>query len=206
MLKNPLLKTATQVALLSLGGLTFSSLILLQGCAPLIVGGVTATSIAVATDRRTTGTVLDDKAMELKALNALNKQADLWRHSHLSVAAYNSRILLVGQTPNPDYKRQAEEALMTIGRIRHLHNELTIGKPLSLMDRSRDSWITTQVKTSLIAEKNLRSRNIKVLTENNIVYLMGLLTPEEEATAVDIASHIRGVEKVVKLFDRATAD
>jgi len=180
--------------------------ILLQGCAPVILGGMAATSIAVATDRRTTGTVLDDKAMEVKALNALNKNADLWRQSHLTVTAYNSRVLLVGQTPNQDYKRQAEEAIMTVGRIRLLHNELTVGKTLSLTDRSRDSWITTQVKATLVAEKDLRSRNIKVLTEDSVVYLMGLLTADEEATAVDIASHIRGVEKVVKLFDRAPAD
>jgi osmotically-inducible protein OsmY len=181
-----------------------ATLSILQACAPAIVGGA-ATGVAMATDRRTAGTVLDDHSIEVKALNTLSKNETLWKSSHLTVVCYNNILLLVGQTPSPELKQLAEQAVASIPRVRQLHNELSVQEPSSLGARTQDSWITTQIKAKLLSNREIQSRHLKVLTENSIVYLMGLVTPQEEPLIVDIASQVSGVEKVVKIFEPAPA-
>ncbi len=175
---------------------------LLQGCVAAAAGGA-ATSAVVATDRRTAGTMVDDQTIEFKAMHEIRQNKPLWKESHINIISYNNVLLIVGQTPTEEYKRQAEEAINGIPKIRRVHNELTIEEPASLGTRSQDSWITTQIKTKLVGHKEIRAGRIKVVTENGVVYLMGLTTPEEEMVATDIAREIKGVEKVVQIFENA---
>lgn len=172
----------------------------LQGCFVAAAGGA-ATGTAVAVDRRTAGTIVDDQAIELKAMHAIRQQPELWKKSHIYVLSYNNVLLLLGQTPSESFKQTAEEILRDIPKVRRIHNELSVAEPLSLGDRSADTWITTQIKTKLIGTKDMRAHHIKVVTEDRIVYLMGLTTPEEEMTATDIARSVSGVEKVVQIFE-----
>lgn len=183
--------------------LTFLLLPILQGCVAVAAGGA-ATGAVVAVDRRTTGTIVDDKTIEVKALHAISKNQALWKQSHITVVCYNNVVLLVGQTPTEALRRAAEETVSDIPKIRRIYNELEIAKPISLATRSHDSWITTQIKTKMIGNKAIRANRIKVITENGVVYLMGITTPEEEMTATDIARAIPGVEKVVEIFENAS--
>jgi len=184
--------------------LTFTASILmiplLQGCLFAAAGGA-ATGATVATDRRTTGTIVDDQTIELKAMHAIGKNHTLWEESHISVVSYNNVVLLVGQTPSETLKREAEEAVSSIPKVRQVHNELSIGSPASLGTRSKDSWITTQIKTKIIGNRELKSARIKVITEEGVVYLMGITTPEEEQISTEIAQGVSGVEKVVQIFE-----
>ena len=66
------------------------------------------------------------------------------------------------------------------------------------------SFTNTQIKTKLIGTKKMRAHHVKVVTEDRVVYLMGLTTPEEEMTATDIAQTVPGVEKVVQIFEGTT--
>jgi len=175
---------------------------LLQGCVAVVAGGAVATGAAVAVDRRTAGTIVDDKAIEIKVNHALSRDETLWKVSHFNVLCYNNILLLAGQTPTEADKRQAEELISDIPKIRRVHNELTIEKPVSLRVRSKDSWITTQIKAKLVGNKIVKATRIKVLTENGVVYLMGMTTLEEEDAATDIARNIPGVEKVIQIFER----
>jgi osmotically-inducible protein OsmY len=174
---------------------------LLQGCIAVAAGGA-ATGAAVAADRRTAGTIVDDKAIEIKVNHALSRDDALWKVSHFNVLCYNNVLLLAGQTPTEADKRHAEELISDIPKIRRVHNELTIEKPASLRVRSKDSWITTQIKAKLVGSKIAKATRIKVLTENGVVYLMGMTTLEEEDAATDIAQNIPGVEKVIQIFER----
>lgn len=175
---------------------------LLQGCVVAAAGGA-ATGAVVATDRRTAGTIVDDQAIEFKAMHEIRQNKTLWKESHINIISYNNVLLMVGQTPSEEYKRQAEEAVSSIPKVRRIHNELIIAEPASLSTRSQDSWITTQIKTKLVGHKEIRANRIKVVTENGVVYLMGLTTPEEEMTATDIAREIKGVDTVVQIFENA---
>lgn len=128
----------------------------------------------------------------------------LWKQSHINAMCFNNVLLLVGQVPTEELKREAFEAVSDIPKVRHVHNELTIGEPTSFATRSKDSWITTQIKTKLIGNKQIRANRVKVITEDSVVYLMGLTTAEEEMISTDIARAISGVDKVVQIFETVT--
>lgn len=177
------------------------SVLYLQGCAVAAVSGA-ATGVTMAQDRRTTGTILDDKGIELKAIHAFTENKPLWKASHLSAISYNNSVLLVGQTPTEAYRNEAEAAILNIPKVRKVYNELEIGAPISFSERSKDSWITTQIKAKMCGKKGLNPTRVKVTTEHGIVYLMGLTTMEEELLATEIARTVSGVEKVVQIFER----
>lgn len=180
--------------------LALSLMLSVQGCFVAAAGAAT-TGTAVAVDRRTAGTIVDDQAIELKAMYAIRQQRELWQKSHIHVLSYNNVLLLLGQTPTESFKQAAEQALQDIPKVRRIHNELSVAEPLPLGERSKDAWITTQIKTKLIGTKEMRAHHVKVVTEDRVVYLMGLTTPEEEMTATDIAQTVPGVEKVVQIFE-----
>lgn len=172
----------------------------LQGCFVAAAGGA-ATGSVIAVDRRTTGTILDDQTIELKATHALKKEKELWNSSHLRVVSYNNVVLLLGQTPTPEFKELAEASLSDVARIRRIHNELSVAEPISLGARTQDSWITTKIKTQMLGSKEAPANRIKVVTEDKVVYLLGLTSPEEQMAATEIAQSISGVEKVVQVFE-----
>lgn len=173
---------------------------LLQGCAAAAVSGA-ATGAAMVHDRRTAGTIIDDQATEIKSLHAITRNQPLWKQSHINVVSYNNALLLVGQTPSESFKQDAEELIRSKTNVKKIYNELSIGEPASLTTRSKDSWITTQIKAKLVGTKDISAARIKVITEEGVVYLMGLTTPQEEVTATEIARTIPNVEKVVQIFE-----
>lgn len=183
-------------------GLALVAVMQLNGCAAAAVSGA-ATGVAVACDRRTTGTIVDDQTIELKALQTCLKNKELWKQSHISAISYNNVLVLVGQTPTEDLRRQAIEAAQSIPKVRKIHNELSVEEPVSIGTRTQDTWITTQVKAKMFGKRELNPARIKVITENGIVYLLGLTTEDEEMKATEIARSVSGVTKVVKIFERA---
>jgi len=173
----------------------------LQGCVAAAAGAATGGAV-VARDRRTAGTILDDQSIEIKANYAIARHKELWKKSHISILSFNNVLLLVGQTPTEEYRKEIEAAVSEIPKVRRVHNEIQVEPPVSLATRSLDSWITTQIKTKLIGSKTVSAARIKVITEDKVVYLMGLTTPEEELTATEIARAIPQVDKVVQIFER----
>lgn len=182
------------LALLLCGGL-------LQGCAPLVVGAAAITGAAVAMDPRSAGTLFDDKAIGLKAADRLFDDPDLNRRAHVSAVAYNRVLLLVGQTPDAALRRRAEALMGDIPNVRKVYNEIAIAPPTSAGTRSADALITTNLKTRLAADDEVNSSHVKVVTENGVVYLLGLVGRAEADRAVDIARRQSGVRRVVKVFE-----
>ena len=166
----------------------------LNGCAGLLVGGA-ATGITVVHDRRTAGTVIDDQTIELKLQDALNQQ--LPSGNHISVTSYNGAALLTGQVISAPARQQAEEIARRIDPpVREVYNELVIGPTLPLSGQGNDALLTTKVKTSLFQINNLPDfdpSRVKVVTENGVVYLLGLVRPVEADAATAIASQVAGV-------------
>ena len=172
----------------------------LQGCFPIFFAGA-ATTVAVAKDRRTTGTVLDDQTIKLKALHLLGKEAGLLEKSRITPVCYNNVLVLLGQTPSLAYKEKAGELVKDIPNVHRVYNELSIEKPILLGLQLNDSWITTKIKSKLLKEKKIHMNHIKVVTENGVVYLLGLTSPEEIEVATTIARNTDRVEKVVQIFE-----
>jgi osmotically-inducible protein OsmY len=170
----------------------------LSGCAVAAIGGVAAAG-TVAADRRTTGTVVEDQAIEVKAIQLINKETDLKEQAHINVTSYNRVVLLSGETPTDAMREKTLRLVKSVEKVTHVYNELTIAAPSSLGSRSSDSYITSKVKTKLLTSE-VNAIQFKVVTEKGVVYLMGLVSRAEAQIATDIASQTAGVQKVVKLF------
>ncbi|MGL4716203.1 MAG: division/outer membrane stress-associated lipid-binding lipoprotein [Aeromonas sp.] len=179
-----------------------TAVLLLQGCAAVVVGGAAGTAKASG-DRRTLGAQWDDQTIELKAANLLADNKPMSAASKISVYSNNGRVLLVGQTPSEVYQLEAGKIVARIKGVRHVYNELRLAKPVSLTARSNDTWITSKVRTAMLGAKNFDSAKVKVVTENSEVFLIGLVTRQEGDQAVEIARHVDGVKRVIKAFEFA---
>lgn len=175
----------------------------LSGCAAIAVGGV-ATGAAVAHDRRTTGTMIEDQNIEIKAASALAKDPELKSRAHLNVTSYNLVVLLSGEAPSEELKVRAGRIVRGIERVKRVHNEVVVAAPSSMMTRSSDTMITARVKTALLGIKGFEDfdgTRVKVVTENGTVFLMGLVRRAEADAATEAARTVGGVQRVVKLFE-----
>jgi len=171
---------------------------LLSGCAPLVVGGAVVTGM-VAVDRRTTGIQVEDQGIELKVADAVRKE--LGDRVNLNVTSYNRRVLLTGEARNEADRSRATLLAQSQENVREVINDLAIGAPSSLSQRTKDSVTTGQVKAAFVDAKDLQASAVKVVTERGIVYLMGRVTTREAQRATDIARGVRGVAKVVRVFE-----
>jgi len=151
---------------------------------------------------RTIGSKIDDSLIETKAaVNIAKAHPDLDQGSHIVVASYNGVVLLAGQTPRAELKEMAERAASSVQRVKRVHNELQILQPSSALARSNDSWLTTKIKTQMLADNSVPGSRIKVITENGIVYLLGLVTRQEGNRATNLVQGVSGVQRIVKLFE-----
>jgi len=183
-------------------GTLLMSALLLNGCVPLVVVGGAAATASVVHDRRTTGSIVEDEAIELRVSNALRKDKELNKQSHINVTSYDYTVLLSGETPTEAFRTRAGEIARAQKEVRRIHNELEIAAPSSMMTRSSDSLITTKVKSALFKVKvtGFDPTRVKVVTENGTVFLMGLLHREEATEVTDSARKVSGVQRIVTLY------
>ena len=172
---------------------------LLAGCVPLIVAGAVGGTALVATDRRSVGAQADDEAIELKISN--NIGTGYGDRVHVSVTSYNGIVLLTGEVPTQDLVATIGEIARTTAKVRRVHNEITVGPVAELGSRTNDSYITSKVKARFVESNKFAATHVKVVTERQIVYLMGLVRRDDGDTAGQLASTTSGVLRVVKLFE-----
>ena len=150
---------------------------------------------------RTPGTVIDDEVLESLVERQIRASSPDYKGSNIDVVAYNGLVLLLGQVPTETLKAQATAVSQTVQKVRQVHNELDIGGPISYPARTNDAWLSSKVKTKLVASKEVYGRRVKVVTEDGVVYLMGMLPRAEADSAVEIAKTVYGVQKIVKVFE-----
>lgn len=193
------LASVTRLRSLTLAGL-LGLLLALSGCAAM-VGSAQQQPIKEDSTSRTTGSLIDDELIEIKGLVNIGKASDRLKRSHISITSYNGIVLLTGQVASEQDRQLAANTINKIRKVRKLHNELALAGPTSTIVRSNDSWLTAKVKSKMLANKELMSMRIKVVTENGVVYLLGLVTNGQASRAVDITRNTAGVQKVVKMFE-----
>ena len=123
-----------------------------------------------------------------------------FQNAHVVVSVFNRVVLLVGQTPIASLRVVAEKIAQSTPQVHRVYNEITVGQARLLTEQSKDVWITGEVRAKLLPKKGLESGSIRVVTENGVVYLMGIASPEQAGLAVDVARQVNGVRKVVKVF------
>lgn len=173
----------------------------LPGCAPLLVGGAMVGTAMVAVDRRTAGAQFEDQAIELKAANRI---ADLRNNGHVNVTSYNRMVLLTGEVGSEADRAAVQAAVEKVENVRTVVNELAVMGNSSLTARGNDSVLSGKVKATFVDAGDMKATAVKVVTERGTVYLMGRVTEREAARAAQLASHVSGVQKVVRVFEILT--
>jgi len=171
---------------------------LLQGCVGAAVVA-TGAAVSMATDRRTTGIYIEDENIELKSIGALHDKK--FESTHVNVTSYNRRVLLTGEAPSEELKKQVEAAVRAIPSVRDVQNEIQVAGASSLASRGNDALITTNVKARMVNNSKFSVNHIKVVTEAGTVYLMGLVSHAEGDAAAEVARNTSGVSRVVKVFE-----
>lgn len=170
----------------------------LTGCAAVAVGGAAATGMLVAEDRRTVGTITEDQGIELKAASRIEEKV---RDAHINITSYNRAVLLTGEVPTEAAKADAERIARAVENVRSVFNELGVGANSSVQARTNDAVITSKVKARFVDGGKFSPVHVKVVTENSVVYLLGVVKRQEAAEATEIARTTGGVSKVVRVFD-----
>lgn len=192
-------RTRLLLALLAAAG--FSAL---TACVPLMLGGAVATGTVVATDRRTSGTVVEDNAIAIKAGNRITE--NLGERVHVNVTSYNRQVLLTGEVPSEQDKQLVEKVVSNVENVSSIINELAVMGPSTFGQRSSDALVTSRVKSGLVDAKDLISNAFKIVTERGTVYVMGRVTQREANRATEIITSTSGVQKLVRVFDIISED
>ena len=175
---------------------------LLQGCAPVVIGG-TAMGVSVLHDRRDSATVLDDKKIVFHIQGQISEDKSMGEHASVGVTGYNRVVLLTGQAETPAIKARIAAIAQAAPKAKRVVDELRVGPRPSLGVESNDAYLTSQVKFALfgIEIADFDPTRIKVVTAYEVVYLMGLVTAEEATATVEKARYVKGVKRVVRLFE-----
>jgi len=170
-----------------------------SGCAAVAVGA-TAGGAVVAMDRRQPDVMATDERIEWTVENRIDgKFKD---QVHINAISYNRNVLLVGEALTETVKAESTKIAAGVDEVRSVTNELSIGAPSALASRASDSYVTSQVKARLVGVyEKVNPEHVKVVTEGGVVYLMGLVTKDEAATATQIARTTGGVKRVVRVFE-----
>jgi osmotically-inducible protein OsmY len=181
------------------------TLILLAVLVPVLAGCVGAAAVGVGagalmfTDRRMPETIVTDEGIELRAAGRINER--FGDRVHVNVTSYNRMALLTGEVPDTAAKAEIEKLVAATPNLKSISNELQIGTVSTLSNRGNDVYLTSKVKARFIDASQFSVSNVKVVTENGVVYLLGLVTQREMDAAVQIARTTGGVKKVVRVFE-----
>lgn len=181
-------------------GLLFAALAgLMSGCAPLIIGGAATAAVAMSEDRRSSGVFVDDENNENRAL--LKVKSRYGGQVHVNITSYNRQVLITGEAASEDVKRGVEEEVASVPGIKRIFNEMSVGPQAGVIAVSNDTRLTTVVKTRFLEANRFQANHVKVVTEANVVYLMGIVKRAEADAAAQLASTTSGVARVVRLFE-----
>lgn len=171
------------------------------GCAaPAIVAGG-AVAGATAVDRRNTEEIVTDNNIELKIKEAIYTDDSIKRHIHVNVTSYHGAVLVSGETPTMAMRDKVVRYAQHVDKVKKIYNETVVAPASEFKSRRQDTWITTKAKSILLGTKHINALHFKVVTENQVVYLMGVVTKKEGDIAANAIRQVDGVKQIVKLFE-----
>ena len=183
-------------------GLIFSFLFFLNSCATVISATTGDEGIQEDRGRRSMGAVVDDNSIETTIKVNLNAADEQLKKAHINVVSFNGTVLMVGQVPSQEMKNLATRVARTSSsRVKEVYNELEVAGTTTFLSRSNDAWLTAKIKTLMLADSEVSGLRTKVISENGVVYLMGLVSQEDANKTVNLVSNTKGVTKVVRAFE-----
>lgn len=174
--------------------------VVLSSCSSMMTIGTAAFVTKVWNDPRTVGTQLDDNILKVQIYHALYQDKQIRNFARIANTVYQGNVLLTGQSPSSNLSQKAVQVVMRVNGIKKIYNAIRLGQPISLQQILLDSFISNQVRLNLFTQKNIHITKIKVISENQEVFLLGELTREEAINAERIAKRINGVKNVFTIF------
>ncbi len=173
----------------------------LSGCVTAVIAGVAIATVDILHDRRTVGEYVDDGSIELNAKNNLLSNKEVRTVAHVKPDSWNGILLLTGEIDSQSIKQEVVTYMNTIQGVRQVVDETTVTGKTALLSRTNDTWISSKVKSRLLINTGLDSNRVKVITTRGTVYLMGIVTQQEADKATELTRSVRGVARVVKVFE-----
>ena len=176
---------------------------LISGCATALIGGGIAVGASIAHDRRTMGSIMEDQSIEFKAFDLIANDPQRHKNSRVSITSYNQVVLLTGQVDSDAYRQHAVQLIQGIDKVKRVVDQLELGTEVTMSEYARDSTITSEAKTKLVnlGLPGFDATRVKIVTERGTVYLMGIVSQQEADAAAEKIRTIKGVNKVVKVFE-----
>ncbi|MDR3478550.1 MAG: BON domain-containing protein [Gammaproteobacteria bacterium] len=173
----------------------FTTLFAISGCMNVAVTGAQATY-----NRYNLSNSLRDQYITMVADRKIHWYTPDFKDSNISVSTLNCVVVITGEVASPALRKELTDIVKKIPDVDKVYNLTTITNAPSTLTQISDGWITTKIKAQLIAENEIDPSQIKVITENGTVYLIGIVFPEQADIAADIARKTSGVQSVVKIF------
>ena len=171
--------------------------IIFSGCVGVSSKGVFGTGVSVALDPRTLGTQIDDSIMQ-KSLTARILAKDKKYFLSIKSKVLDGRIFITGKVDSPEEKLQITKIAWETKGARSVRNDLRIKKEFNFKQSAKDLLITTQLRTALIVNKNVKATNYQIDTYKKEIYVYGIaLTSEEKDLVISEAKEILDVENVI---------
>ncbi|MCK7575428.1 MAG: BON domain-containing protein [Chromatiales bacterium] len=173
------------------------------GCAPLVVGGAAVAGASAIHDRRPAQTLLDDRQIEFAAAQAIFQDRDLSRGARIIATSYNRSVLLTGQAESADLAQRASARISRLPKVARVIDEVRVGPRIGMGRQSEDTYIASRAKLELagIELPDFDPTRVKIVVEDGVLYLLGLVTPREADLVAERVRYVSGVRKVVKLFE-----
>ncbi|MDA8963149.1 BON domain-containing protein [Pseudomonadales bacterium] len=151
--------------------------------------------------KRTPGAYVDDQLIETKSKVNLKKVDARFAQAQVRIDSFNGVVLLTGNVPAAEMRDSATEIIRKIRKVRRVNNELRVSPPRSFGAKAGDAWLSNKVKTRLRFTKKAPHNRVNVVTNNGVIYLMGLVTHAEAETIVNVAKKSYGLQKIVRVFE-----
>jgi osmotically-inducible protein OsmY len=173
---------------------------MLSGCLPAVFTAATGTTLALAKDRQI-GESIDDAKISARIKASFIKNNFRELYTKINIEVVQGRVLYTGTVDKEEDITHAIQIAWDQPGVKEVINELKVDESsnhFDLVQYTKDTMITTQIKSKMLLHRDIKLVNYTIVTLNNIVYLFGIARSEEELEKVsDIAAKVHGVEKVV---------
>jgi len=180
--------------------LFFAVSIVLAGCVS-VIDATTDKPIQIDPGKRSLGGIIDDKKLRTVIAVNIKKSHETMKDAHINVHSYNGVVLLTGEVQTTELRKLAGVTARKVNRVRQVYNELSVGPKTSFLSRTKDNWLQSKIKSKLVFNQDIESRRVKIIVEDNVVYLMGLLSKIQTEKITEIVRQTRGVSKVVRAIE-----
>jgi len=156
--------------------------LIFAGCGAAVVGGAAYGGYKGATDERSVGTIMDDSILSTKIKTKMIGD-EFVKARNIDVDVLNGVVYLIGVVESSSQKRMAEGIARGVEGVRHVENQLLVGKTTIGQDLN-DTMLTSKIRAKLLQDPDIRSTNIDVDTNNNVITLTGILKTDKERNRV----------------------